>query len=126
MILPFSFHPRMASFHLNCIGRILLLQQYQSEDRKGHREVVSVELTHLSFVCIQKIGFGIRLTARNLYYGSDGSVISSTVTPTLYVTSLMTRIFLYPYSRSSSLIVFFNSSKSSVEYSISSDKEPSV
>ena len=64
MILPFSFHPRMASFHLNCIGRILLLQQYQSEDRKGHRAVVSVELTRLSSVCIQKIGFGIRFTAR--------------------------------------------------------------
>nr|DAS83266.1 MAG TPA: hypothetical protein [Caudoviricetes sp.] len=63
MITPFSFHPRMASFHLNCIGRILLLQQYQSEDRKGHRAVVSVELTHLSFVCIQKIGFYIRFTA---------------------------------------------------------------
>lgn len=66
MILPFSFHPRMARFHLNCIGRVLLLQQYQSEDRKGHRAVVSVELTSLSFVCIQKIGFGIRLTARKI------------------------------------------------------------
>ena len=54
----------MASFHLSCIGRILLLLQYQSEDRNGHRAVVSVELTHLSFVCIQKIGFHVRFTAR--------------------------------------------------------------
>ena len=64
MILPFSFHPRMASFHLNCIRRILLLQQYQSEDRKGHMAVISVELTYLSFVCIQKIGFHIMFIAR--------------------------------------------------------------
>lgn len=66
MILPFSFHPRMASFHLNCIGRILLLQQHQSEDRKGHRAVASDELTHLNFVCIQKIGFGFRFTAHKV------------------------------------------------------------
>nr|DAY00921.1 MAG TPA: hypothetical protein [Caudoviricetes sp.] len=54
MILSFSFHPRMASFHLNCIGRILLLQQYQSEDRKGHRAVVSVELTDLNLLYASK------------------------------------------------------------------------
>lgn len=47
MIVSFSFYPQMAGFHLNCIGRILLLQQYQSEDRKGHRAVVSYELIHL-------------------------------------------------------------------------------
>ena len=64
MIASFSLSPQTPSFHLSCIGRILLLQQYQSEDRKGHRAVVSVELTHLNFVCIQKIGFHIRFTAR--------------------------------------------------------------
>lgn len=64
MIVSFSLSPQRPSFHLSCIGRILLFLQCQSEDRNGHRAVVSDGLTHLSFVCIQKIGFHVRLTAR--------------------------------------------------------------
>ena len=57
ILLSFSLSPQKPSFHLSYIGRILLLQQYQSEDCNGHRAVVSDELTHLSSVCIQKVDF---------------------------------------------------------------------
>nr|DAL62398.1 MAG TPA_asm: hypothetical protein [Caudoviricetes sp.] len=61
--MSFSLSSQTPNFHLNCIEHILLLQQYLFENRNRHRAVVSVELTYLSFVCIQKIGFGIRFTA---------------------------------------------------------------
>nr|DAT61235.1 MAG TPA: hypothetical protein [Bacteriophage sp.] len=61
--MSFSLSSQTPSFHLSCIGRIPLFLQCQSEDRKGHRAVVGVELTHLNFVCIQKISFHIRLAA---------------------------------------------------------------